>query len=75
MIIDKELDFEILRPLSAKLLDETKYEKQGLIARNKLLDIQGRQRNRQIKLAKKYKIAYPSPGGGTCYAKKNIAIN
>jgi len=54
----------ILRPLSAKLLPETQIEKDKLIDREKLLDIQGRKREKQLKLAKKYKIDYPSPGGG-----------
>ncbi len=57
--------FEVLRPLSAKLLDETEIEKKGLIKRHKLLDIKGRARDRQMSLAKKYKInKYPSPAGG-----------
>ena len=55
---------KILRPLSAKLLPETEYEKQGLVDREKLLDIRGRTRKIQMALAKKYKIKYPSPGGG-----------
>jgi len=64
LLIDKELRFDILRPLSAKLLPETEYEKLGLINREKLLNIQGRQRKRQILLASKYKIDYPNAGGG-----------
>lgn len=65
-IIEKEagLKGKLLRPLSAKLLEETTAEKKGIINREKLLDIQGRKRNRQIELAKKYKINFPSPGGG-----------
>ncbi len=63
-IIDKEIGFELLRPLSAKLLPETQAEKKGLVDRNKLLGIQGRQRKLQIELAERYKIKYPSPGGG-----------
>lgn len=56
---------EILRPLSAKLLAETSLEKEGLINRKKLLDIQGRQRNRQIELAKKFGInKFETPAGG-----------
>lgn len=63
-LIKKEARVEVLRPLSAKLLPETKAEKKGWIDRDKLLDIQGRQRKRQIALAKKYRISYPSPAGG-----------
>jgi len=59
------LQGKLLRPLSAKLLDETDLEKQGKINRDKLLDISGRSRQRQLELVKKYKIKnYASPGGG-----------
>ncbi|MGL4392498.1 MAG: 7-cyano-7-deazaguanine synthase [Fusobacteriaceae bacterium] len=55
----------ILRPLSAKLLPETKPEKEGWIDREKLLDIRGRSRNYQMELMNKFEIIdYPSPGGG-----------
>jgi len=61
----KTAGVEILRPLSAKLLPETEIEKKGLIDREKLLDFQGRQRNRQIALAKKLGIKdFESPAGG-----------
>jgi len=55
----------LLRPLSAQLLEPTVPEKNGLVARNKLLDISGRSRKRQIVLAKKWGIKeYPTPAGG-----------
>jgi len=55
----------LLRPISAKLLKPTIPEKLGWVNREKLLDISGRSRKRQIALAKKYKIRkYPSPAGG-----------
>jgi len=55
----------LLRPLSAKLLKKTIPEEKGLVNRDKLLDISGRSRKRQIKLARKYKIKnYPTPAGG-----------
>lgn len=55
----------LLRPLSAKLLAPTIPEKQGLIDRDKLLNISGRSRKRQITLAKKWGIKeYPTPAGG-----------
>jgi hypothetical protein len=55
----------LLRPLSAKLLKKTFWEEKGLIDRNKLLAIQGRQRKAQLELVKKYKIKdYPTPAGG-----------
>jgi len=56
---------EVLRPLSAKLLDATEIEKKGLAKREELLDVEGRQRERQMELARKYGIKeYPSPAGG-----------
>ncbi len=56
---------DILRPLSAKLLPITNIEKEGIIDREKLEDIQGRTRKRQMELAGKYNIkVYPSPSGG-----------
>ena len=72
-IIDDALGFEILRPLSAKLLDETKAEKDGLVDRSKLLDINGRSRKIQMKLAAEYEIKYPSPGGGCFLCEKSPA--
>ncbi|MBL7206233.1 MAG: tRNA 4-thiouridine(8) synthase ThiI [Candidatus Aenigmarchaeota archaeon] len=63
-LIEREAGVEVLRPLSAKLLPETSAEKDGLIDREKLFDIRGRQRKNQIALAKKYKIDYPHPAGG-----------
>lgn len=59
------LEGKIIRPMSAKLLDETEIEKLDKIDREKLLDISGRSRHRQLELVKKYDIKeYASPGGG-----------
>jgi len=66
-VIERESGFEgrILRPLSALLLAETIPEKGGLVDRNKLLNISGRSRKRQMELAVKMGIEdYPSPAGG-----------
>ena len=66
-IIEREsgLEGKILRPLSALLLTETIPEKGGLVDRNKLLDISGRSRKRQMKMADEMGIKdYPSPAGG-----------
>jgi len=66
-IIEREsgLEGKILRPLSALLLAETIPEKEGLVERNKLLNISGRSRKRQMELATKMGIMdYPSPAGG-----------
>ena len=65
--IEKESSLKgyLLRPLSAKLLDQTIPEKAGIVKREKLLDISGRSRKRQIALAKKFNLKkYPSPSGG-----------
>jgi len=64
-LVQKIAGVEVLRPLSAKNLEETKYEKKGLVNRGKLLNINGRSRERQMELAQKYNIKdYPSPAGG-----------
>lgn len=63
----------LLRPLSAKLLDETEIERKGMVDREKLLDISGRCRKRQIELAKKYRISFPSPAGGCLLCEKEFA--
>jgi len=55
----------ILRPLSARLLSETIPEQEGKIDRNRLLDIQGRSRKRQLEMAQNYNItSYSTPAGG-----------
>lgn len=55
----------LIRPLSAKLLEPTIPELEGKIDREKLLDISGRARDRQIALAAEFGIVdYPSPAGG-----------
>jgi len=55
----------LVRPLSARLLDETAPEREGLVDRARLLDIQGRSRKRQMELAEHYGITeYPNPAGG-----------
>lgn len=72
--IDKEINFEILRPLCAKRLKETSFEKKGLVDRNKLLNISGRGRKIQMVLAKKYNIKYPTPGGGCLLCEKEPAF-
>ena len=59
------LEGRILRPLSAKLLEPTIPEKEGLIDREKLLGLSGRSRKPQIQLAKQWGITdFAQPGGG-----------
>ncbi len=65
--IDRELGLEglVLRPLSAKLLEPTIPEREGLVDRARLLDISGRGRTRQYELAANYGIKeIPQPSGG-----------
>lgn len=64
----------ILRPLSARLLPITPMEEQGLVDRERLLDIQGRTRRRQEALAKEWGLAsYPSSGGGCLLTEKHFS--
>ena len=66
-LVAKIADLEglLVRPLCAKLLDVTTPEKEGKIDRERLLDINGRSRSRQVELAAHYNITdYPSPAGG-----------
>jgi tRNA-uridine 2-sulfurtransferase len=60
-----EYDDLIVRPLCAKLLDPTKPEREGWIDREKLFDINGRNRQRQLDMAKEINLeGFESPGGG-----------
>jgi tRNA U34 2-thiouridine synthase MnmA/TrmU len=64
----------ILRPLSAKLLAPTIPEEKGLVDRERLLDISGRGRKRQMELASKYGITeYPAPAGGCLLTDKGFS--
>jgi tRNA U34 2-thiouridine synthase MnmA/TrmU len=55
----------VVRPLSGKLLDPTLPEKQGLINRDWLMEINGRSRKIQLELAAEYGVEdYPTPAGG-----------
>jgi len=71
--VEKHSGFDgyILRPLSAKNLPQTIPEKEGLIDREMLLDIAGRGRKAQIKLAEKFGLRdYPAPAGGCLLTDK-----
>ncbi len=64
----------VLRPLSAKLLPITTPEIKGWVDREKLLNISGRDRKRQMELAIKYDLEdYESPGGGCLLTDINFA--
>jgi hypothetical protein len=69
-IIEREsrMDGRLLRPLSAKLLKPTIPEEEGLLDRERLLDVSGRGRQRQIRLARELGLAdWPQPAGGCCF--------
>jgi tRNA U34 2-thiouridine synthase MnmA/TrmU len=55
----------IIRPLSQKLLPDTLPIREGWIRKDDMLDFQGRTRQRQLQLAKKFSITeFPNSGGG-----------
>ncbi len=66
-LIEREAGVEslVLRPLSGKLMKETRMEDEGIVDREKLLDISGRRRLPQFELAEKLGVYdYPCPSGG-----------
>lgn len=65
----------LLRPLSALHLDPTIPETEGLIDRDKLLDLTGRSRQGQLQLAKTYAItSFSAPAGGCLLTDENFAV-
>lgn len=76
-LIERESGCEgiLLRPLSAKLLEPTLPEKEGIVDREKLYGFSGRSRKDQMALAEKLGIEdYPTPAGGCCFlTDKNYA--
>jgi tRNA U34 2-thiouridine synthase MnmA/TrmU len=76
-IVKKQSGFsdKILRPLCAKNLRETQMEIDGLVDREKLLNIAGRNRKIQMALAEEWGIKdYPSPAGGCKLTEPNYSI-
>jgi len=66
---------KILRPLCAKNLNPTQMEIEGLIDREALMDIKGRNRKIQMELAEKFGILdYPSPAGGCKLTEPNYSL-
>ena len=65
----------LLRPLCAKLLPPSIPEERGWVDRERLYDISGRSRKRQMALAEELGIIdYPQPAGGCCFLPdKNYA--
>ncbi len=75
-IIERESGLKglIVRPLSARLFEPSIPEQRGIVDRNRLLDIEGRRRVRQIALAKEFGINdYPCPAGGCLLTDKNFS--
>ena len=71
--VEKHSGFDgyIVRPLSGKYLPETIPEKERLINREMLLDIKGRGRKTQIRMAAEFGITeYPAPAGGCLLTDK-----
>ncbi len=64
---------EVLRPLSARFLPETSWERSGVINRKRLLAIRGRSRKVQTKLAKEWGLDYPAPSGGCLLTEEGFA--
>lgn len=73
-LIEKKAQLEglVVRPLCGKLLEPTIPEKKGIIDREKLLDISGRSRKIQLRLAEKYGIKDPFSAGGCLLTDKNF---
>ncbi|MDD2646678.1 MAG: tRNA 4-thiouridine(8) synthase ThiI [Patescibacteria group bacterium] len=66
-LLEKKSSLEgyLLRPLSAKLLASTIAENRSIVGRDKLMDISGRSRQKQMALAQQYNLEdYPTPAGG-----------
>jgi tRNA-specific 2-thiouridylase len=71
---DANVDGLLLRPLSAKCLEPTVAEIEGWVDREKLEGISGRNRERQLELAKEFGLSdYESPGGGCLLTDENFA--
>ena len=74
--MEKAADVEelVLRPLCARNLPPTKPEQEGLVDRDELLDLAGRNRKPQMGLAEKWNIRdYPDPAGGCRLTDPNYA--
>ncbi len=71
---ESNCDGLLLRPLSAKCLQPTIPEIKGWVDRERLEEIQGRNRERQLQLAKEFGLKdFESPGGGCLLTDENFA--
>lgn len=65
----------LVRPLSQKLLPDTKPLREGWVEKEDLLAIHGRGRNAQFDLAQQLGIkSYPPPGGGCLLTDRNFTL-
>jgi tRNA U34 2-thiouridine synthase MnmA/TrmU len=65
----------VLRPLSARNLEPTIPEREGWVDRGRLLDIAGRSRKEQIRMAEEWNIAdYPCPAGGCLLTDRTYSV-
>jgi hypothetical protein len=75
-LIEKESGLQdlILRPLSAQHFEPTLPEREGIVDRDRLLNISGRGRKPQFELAESLGVTdYPCPAGGCLLTDKVIA--
>lgn len=71
---DSGLEGILVRPLSAKLLDPTRPELEGILDREKLYGINGRSRKELIDLAHEFKIQWiPTPSNGCLLTEPDYA--
>jgi len=76
-LIARESGFSdlLVRPLSARLLEPTRPELLGWVDRERLLNLSGRSRKRQIALAAEYGLTkYPAPAGGCLLTDPGYAV-
>lgn len=65
----------VVRPLSGLLLEETLPEKAGVVRRERLLDISGRTRKRQLLLAEQYHLSeYSAPSAACILTDPTFAV-
>lgn len=74
--VEKNSGFDgfIVRPLSAQNLPITRPETEGLVDRERLLNLSGRSRKPQLELAARWGVTdFPSPAGGCLLTEKGYA--
>ena len=77
MQVSKGSDMQdlIVRPLSQKLLPDSKPILEGWVDKEEMLDLQGRGRTVQMELAKSLGVLdYPSPGGGCLLTDRSFTL-